>query len=112
MMTRRNSLRGIIALGVAPAIIRVAPLMRINPLLALPASDLYLLCNFKSASMPGVALNMLRSGEARGWLLVARNVTTETLEVRRTLLRPGESYVLCSAPGLHEHMWPKVPRLI
>lgn len=39
MITRRNSLRQIIALGLAPAIIRVAPLMQIKPSLVAPAYD-------------------------------------------------------------------------
>lgn len=111
MITRRNSLRGIIVLGVAPAIIRVAPLMRINASLAGPTPQFYTLCKFKSSSLPGVALSMLRSVEDRGWLLVAKNVTTGPLEVHRTLLQPGEKYVLSTSAALHEYK-DSAPRLI
>lgn len=103
MMSRRKSMRGIIALGLAPAIIRVAHLMKINASLALPTSQLYTLCKFKSSSMPGVALSMLRSVEDRSWLLVAKNVSIGPLEVHRTLLQPGEKYVLSTSAAVHQY---------
>ena len=76
MLNRRNLLTQIITLGLAPAIIRVAPLMRINPASATP--EFYCLCKFDSP-VQGVLMSFLRSGSDRGWLLVARNTTTRPL---------------------------------
>lgn len=100
MLTRRSSLRQIIALGLAPAIIRVAPLMSINPALAAP--EFYCLCNFDSP-VQGVLMSFLRSGSDRGWLLVERNTTTRPLMAGGIRLLKSEARVVCTSSHLRSY---------
>lgn len=97
MLKRRSLLTQVIALGASPAIIRVAPLMRIKPSLAAP--EFYCLCNFDSP-VQGVLMSLLRSGADRGWLLVARNTTTRPLVAGGIRLLRSEARVVCTSSHL------------
>ena len=108
MITRRNSLRQIIALGLAPAIIRVAPLMRINPALAAP--DFYRLCKLDSP-VQGVLMSLWRSNRDSGWLLVARNTTAMPLMTGGIRLLRGEERVVCTSSHLRRYALSEPPPL-
>jgi hypothetical protein len=92
MLARRSVLAQIIALGVAPAIIRVAPLMKIKPIL--DYGGYRSLGDFETA-IRGVVINPLYGiGDAHGCLLIARNLTNAPLKFGGVILRGGEELVL------------------
>lgn len=104
MLTRRSSLKQIMALGLAPAIMRVAPLMPIKPISREPAYDR----NFGVEVMPGVFVHPCWEPWVDEYksLTVVRNTTA--LPVRfhyGQILKPRSLLVMSKALRPPTRVW-------
>jgi hypothetical protein len=90
MLVRRNALKQIIALAVAPAIIRVASIMPINSSLSLTAEDYSIDMGDFDAALRGIVVSPSQyGGDIFGSGLVVRNTTAKPIKLGGLIVPSG-----------------------